>query len=173
MHPWPDLRETLRGIPWAVVGGVATRAYMPERMTNDLDVLVAETDAARALEQLKRAGYVAESVLAIGGHVLRSPQGVEVDLLLGREAWVSAALQRPAHDPAGYPVLTLPYLALMKLASARTQDTADLSRMLGLATEEQLNDIRAIVARYSPQDNEDLESLIYLGKQETQPPAAE
>jgi hypothetical protein len=30
MNVWPDLREILQGIPWAVIGGVATRAYMPE-----------------------------------------------------------------------------------------------------------------------------------------------
>ena len=40
MNPWPDLRQVLTGIPWVVVGGVATRAYMPERATKDLDILV-------------------------------------------------------------------------------------------------------------------------------------
>ena len=29
---WPDLTSVLIDIPWAVVGGVATRAYMPERV---------------------------------------------------------------------------------------------------------------------------------------------
>ena len=36
MNPWPDLRDILQGIPWVVTGGVATRAYMPERMTTGL-----------------------------------------------------------------------------------------------------------------------------------------
>ena len=40
MNPWPDLRLILQGIDWVIVGGVATRAYMPERMTRDLDILV-------------------------------------------------------------------------------------------------------------------------------------
>ena len=40
MITWPDLRIVLQGIRWAVVGAVATRAYMPERMTRDLDILV-------------------------------------------------------------------------------------------------------------------------------------
>ena len=39
MNPWPDLRPVLTGIPWVVVGAVATRAYMPERATKDLDIL--------------------------------------------------------------------------------------------------------------------------------------
>jgi hypothetical protein len=40
MNPWPDLRPILEGIEWAIIGGVATRAYMPERMTKDLDIVV-------------------------------------------------------------------------------------------------------------------------------------
>lgn len=37
---WPDLTDMLAGLPWAVVGAVASRAYMPERATQDLDILV-------------------------------------------------------------------------------------------------------------------------------------
>ena len=36
----PDLNVSLLSIRYAVVGAVATRLYMPERMTQDLDVLV-------------------------------------------------------------------------------------------------------------------------------------
>nr|MBI2905790.1 hypothetical protein [Chloroflexota bacterium] len=36
-NPWPDLREALKGIDWVLIGSVATRAYMPERMTKDMD----------------------------------------------------------------------------------------------------------------------------------------
>lgn len=63
-------------------------------------------------------------------------------------------------------MLALPYLVLMKLASSRLQDTADLSRMLGLASEEELTRVRAAVARYAPQEADDMESLIYLGRLE-------
>jgi len=66
----------------------------------------------------------------------------------------------------GYPVLALPYLVLMKMASSRVQDTADTTRMLGLASEEELAQVRAVVARYAPEEIEDLESLIYLGQVE-------
>lgn len=43
---------------------------------------------------------------------------------------------------------------------------ADLSRMLGLASEEELARVRATVARYVPDEIDDLESLIYLGQVE-------
>jgi len=40
--------------------------------------------------------------------------------------------------------------------------------MLGLASDATLEAVRAVVARHAPDDSEDLESLIYLGKRETE-----
>ena len=170
MHPWPDLRTILVNIEWAIVGGVATRAYMPERATQDLDVLVKAGDGNRALQRLQAAGFALESELAIPGYQLRSPEGVEIDLLLGNAPWLDEALAQPTKDPAGYPVLGLPYLVLLKLAASRAQDVADVSRMLGWASDERLDEVRAVVARYSPQDAEDLESLTFIGRQEREDP---
>jgi len=170
MHPWPDLRSILVDIDWSIVGGVATRAYMPERVTQDLDVLVKADDGNRVLQRLQAAGFTLESKLAIPGYQLRSPEGVEIDLLLGNAPWLDEALAQPSKDPAGYPVLGLPYLVLLKLAASRAQDVADVSRMLGWANDEQLDEVRAVVARYSPQDAEDLESLIFIGRQEREDP---
>lgn len=50
---WPDLRETLTGIPWAVAGAVATRMYMAERATQDLDIVVRRSDAIAVRERLE------------------------------------------------------------------------------------------------------------------------
>ena len=166
MNPWPDLRPILQGIKWVIVGGVATRAYMPERMTKDLDVLVHQNDKEAVLARLERAGFQILEPLAIPGYVLTAPDGVEVDLLLGNEVWLKEALHQPVQDEAGYPIIGLPYLVLLKMGAQRTQDWADVSRMLGLASEENLDKVRAAVARYTPEDSEDLESLIFIGKQE-------
>jgi len=166
MNPWPDLRDILRGIAWVVIGGVATRAYMPERMTKDLDILVQDEDGDEVIKRLKVAGYTVVSRLAVPGYLLHSPEGVEIDVLFSDAAWLTTALRQPQYDVAGYPVLDLPYLVLMKLAAMRTQDWADVSRMLGLASDEDLNRVREVVVRYSPADSEDLESLIFLGKKE-------
>ena len=38
--------------------------------------------------------------------------------------------------------------------------------MLGLASEEDLTQVRAAAARYAPEETKDLESLIYLGQVE-------
>ncbi|HLF26106.1 MAG TPA: hypothetical protein VJG32_07210 [Anaerolineae bacterium] len=170
MNQWPDLRDVLKGIPWAIIGGVATRAYMPERMTNDLDILVEEARGKEVIHRLKIAGYSVVSQLSLPGYLLRSSEGVEVDVLFGNTPWLSAALRNPRHDPVGYPVLDLPYLVLMKLNAMRTQDWADAARMLGLASEVDLDRVRGVVAHYSPEDAEDLESLIFLGKKEQEIP---
>jgi hypothetical protein len=59
-----------------------------------------------------------------------------------------------------------PYLILMKLSASRTQDLADISRMLGLTKEEELVKIRQVIKTYLPTAEEDLESLTILGKLE-------
>lgn len=164
MNPWPDLRPVLRDLLWVVVGAVATRAYMPERATKDLDILVRQQDGDEVRERLIAAGYKIVSRLPIPGFLAQAPDGAEVDVILGSYPWQDEALAHVKRDPAGYPVLDLPYLVIMKLAASRLQDTADLSRMLGLAEDEELTRVRAVVARYTPDDLADLESLSYLGR---------
>ena len=166
MNPWPDLRPILQGIPWAITGAVATRAYMPERATKDLDILVRREDGEEVRKRLEAAGYKAITPLAVPGFLFRSPEGVEVDVIFGDSPWIDEALAHPREDPAGYPVLDLPYLVLMKLESSRAQDTADVARMLGLASDEELERVREVIARYAPETMEDLEALIYLGRVE-------
>lgn len=46
MNYWPDLRPILQGLDWLIINGVATRAYMPERKTKDLDILVRYDDGS-------------------------------------------------------------------------------------------------------------------------------
>jgi hypothetical protein len=167
MNPWPDLRPVLQGILWVVIGAVATRAYMPERATGALDILVRCEDGDAVRERLEAAGYAFVSQLAVPGFLVHSPEGVEVDVMLGDDPWLDEALAHPRQDPAGFPVLDLPYLVLMKMESFRSYDLGDLTSMLGLASDEELASVRAVVARYAPTEMDDLESLIYLGRFET------
>lgn len=163
---WPDLTGILTDLPWAVVGAVATRAYMPERSTRDLDILVATESAQEARARLERAQFVKVQELAIGGATWRSPSGDLVDVIALRKGWVREALQHVRRDPQGLPVLALPYLVLMKVESGRAQDLADAARMLGLASEELRRETRLVFQRHAPDALEDLESLITLGKLE-------
>ena len=174
MNPWPDLRPILRGIDWALIGGVATRAYMAERATKDMDILVHERDGEDAVKKLQEAGYRIVSHLAVPGYLMLAPDGTELDIIFGRYRWLKDALNHPKTDPAGYPVVALPYLVLLKMEAQRPQDWADVSRMLGWASDSDLNDVRDVVKKYTPEDSEDLESLIFIGKKEQEiPPNAE
>lgn len=169
MNPWPDLRPILKEIPWVIIGGVATRAYMPERATKDLDILIHHKDADEVLTRLKAVGYHVISRLAIPGVLLYSPEGVEVDVLFGDSSWLFEALSNSRQDPIGYPVLDLPYLVLMKMEASRSRDFGDLGTMLGLASEEELNRVRVVIRHHAPDMADDLESFIYLGKMEFDP----
>lgn len=170
LNPWPDLRHILFGIHWVIVGGVATRAYMPERMTQDLNILIHTQDAETVLSRLQAASYQLVQKLSIPGFLLTSPEGIELDVLLGEQPWIKEALASPAYDLANYPVLPLPYLILLKLEASRVQDIADVTRMLGWASEEMLEKVRQAIAQYAPQESDDLESLVFLGRQERSEP---
>ena len=170
MHLWPDFRAILAGIDWVIIGGVATRAYMPERVTKDLDILVRAADGPEVIERLKQAGYKVVSRLAVPGYPMRSSDDVEVDVLFGRYPWLTEAFAQVRYDQAGYPVISLPFLVLLKLAANRGRDVGDMTTMLGWATPEDLDQVRAVVARYSPEDSGDLESLIFIGQKERELP---
>ena len=173
MNPWPDLRPILKGIDWAVVGGVATRAYMPERMTKDMDILVHQKDGEIAVKQLEQAGYRIISRLAIPEYLMLSPDGTELDVIFGNYRWIKKALTQPGQDPAGYPVVKLPYLVMMKMEAQRVRDLGDLGTMLGWASDADLDEVRAVVKEYMPEDLEDLESLIFIGRKEQEFPPSD
>jgi hypothetical protein len=165
---WPDLSDVLRGIPWAVTGAVATRTYMPERATRVFDVVVLQRDATTARERMRAAGYTQEGELSIGGSTWRAAAGPSVDLIEGSESWLAdaLALAEANRDQQDLPILPLAYLVLMKLAASRVQDVADVTRMLGGASDAELERVRAAVQRYAANLAEYLESLIALGQLE-------
>ncbi len=172
MKIWPDLRPILTDIAWVIVGAVATRAYMPERETKDLDILVHLDDGEEAIECLQESGYQVVTRLGVPGYLLHSPEGFEVDVIFGNYPWLREALAKPNRDMAGLPVLDLPYLVLMKSLSSRGRDIGDLNTMLGLASPTELTRIRKAVKHYAPDMVDDLETMIYLGGLEMQMPNA-
>ncbi len=168
MAIFPDLHPVLDPLRWAVVGAVATRLYMPERVTLDLDIIIRADDAADVRRRLKAAGYSYQGELSIGGSSWLSPDNKQIDVVESSEAWIDAALAEARNNPDAQqlPVLPLPYLALMKFQSGRVQDIADVSRMLGQASETQLDTVRRLFTAVVPDEVEDLESLITLGQLE-------
>ena len=167
---WPDLTSILSPIRWAVVGAVATRLYMPERMTQDLDIVIRTVDGSQVRQKLAEAGFIYQGELSIGGSSWTTPNGELIDILEGNDVWWTEALTdaQANRDAQGLPIVPLPYLVLIKLQAGRVQDIADVTRMLGQAAEATLDAVRMLFAQHAPEDMQDLESLIELGQLELQ-----
>ncbi len=155
----------LGDIRFVIVGGLATALYMPQRMTLDTDLLIPAADLDRTEALLEAAGHQKTGTLTIGGSSWRLSAGGNLDLIALDQPWVSDALDSAVFEH-GRPYVDLPFLVLMKLESGRLQDLADISRMLGCADESQIERVRAVLTQYRPQDVDDFESMIRLGKLE-------
>ncbi|MBI5080216.1 MAG: hypothetical protein HZB17_02770, partial [Chloroflexi bacterium] len=82
-YSYPDLREFLKDIKWAVIGTVATRAYMAERVTQGLDIVVLHEDGEKVVQHLVIAGYSIVSKLEISGYQLCSSDQNAVNVYFG------------------------------------------------------------------------------------------
>jgi len=152
--------------PYAIIGGVATRAYMPERTTIDLDILVHSDDRLFVHEALQAARFTYLQELSIPGSAWRSPQNELLDILERGDSWVRGALNSPNRQLDGSPVISLPYLILLKLEAGRGRDIGDLTQLLALANDADLEQIRQTIAQHLPDAVEDLESLRAIGQLE-------
>lgn len=165
---WPDLTSILGDLPWAVVGGVATRMYMPERATQVLDLVIRSQDAESAQRRFEAAGFMFKGRLSIGGSSWTTGDGTPIDMIEIDANWLDDALVRAAQnrDHTGAPILTLPYLVLMKLRSGRLQDISDIGRMLTPAAASDLQAVRDLVRRLEPDALDDLEGTITIAQLE-------
>ncbi len=165
---WPDMRPVFKGLAWAIAGAVATRRYMAERSTQDLDVVVRAPDLAAAEERLAAAGFARSGSLSIGGSRWLSPEGIPIRLIPLDHPWAEDALSEAAAHPddEGSPSLTLPYLVLMKLHAGRLVDAADIGRMLGVAADDDVERVRQAVRRFDPESADDIDSMLQLGRLE-------
>lgn len=165
-RPVTNIKAIIKQTPFVVVGGIATRLYMPERMTDDIDILVLTEDADNIYRELAEAGSMKVGELSIGGSSWQLPDGNILDVIESQQPWVAGAIANPNTAPDNLPIIGLPYLIVMKLQASRGIDMGDLTRMLGGADRRALDLIRKTVKTYLPDAVEDLESLIVLGKLE-------
>jgi hypothetical protein len=172
IQPIPDLHRILSPVAWVLVGGLALRAYIAERMTLDIDILIHERDAEAARRAFLGAGYHVTEQLSIGGFSVQGadPDEPPIDVLTRADPWLDAALAHPAADPAGYPVLGRPYLILLKLQAGRTQDLADVQRLLAHVPRSERDSMRRLVLRFQPDLVEDYDLLYLLADLEFSPP---
>jgi hypothetical protein len=160
----PDLSQILGGVRWALVGAMALRAYAPERLTQDVDIVIHVGDEQAARVAFISAGYRIGGSLLIGGFTAHPAEGVgySIDVLAFDEPWLNEALAQPMYDRAGFPVLARHFLILMKLQAGRAQDVADITRLLRRADQTERAVARATVATYAPDLLDDFDALVVL-----------
>ena len=163
------LREA--GVRFAVAGAVGANAYMPPRRTEGLDITV-EADAFRSANHAilgpGTVGLATPLFYEDMGCIVWGIDGHKVSVVKLPRAWGKQAVAAAQSNfPAGgMPTLTLPYAVAAKLISARPQDGADIARMLGGASDEAVEEVRALVRAIRPGDADDLDGLIAAGRLE-------
>jgi len=149
--------------PFVIIGAVATRLYMPKRLSRDINLLIDVRSRDSFELEHSSPGFRMLDRLSIGGNRWISEETGELDVLESDAPWVADAIAQPERTPDGSQVIALPYLVLLKLNGSRGIDIGDLTKMLGLADEVVRDRVREIVLRFQPEDIDDLESLIALG----------
>lgn len=160
----PNLPAILQGTRWTLIGAMALRAYAPERMTQDVDILIHADAEPATRSAFVAAGYRIGGTLSIGGFtaIPADEEGYSIDVVASDAPWLDEALDHPSFDPAGFPVLPRQFLVLMKLQAGRAQDVADITRLLRTADRDERALIRTIIARYAPDLVEDYDALVML-----------
>lgn len=163
-------------IPFIVIGGVATRAYAPERATKDIDFMVEHDRYTDALAQLRKHGFAKSEDLFFPNTSLGlygeawNKEHLEIDLMSSPQEWCKQAFRGRVEDQTGLRVIPLPYLVLMKFDAARGVDQGDLTRMLGLLDDAKIEQVIKVVERYSgdPSVADEIRQYAELGRWEMQ-----
>ena len=170
--------ELFGDIPAVVIGGVAARAYAPERLTKDIDFLVDYERFGEATSLLAQRGWrkkvelvFPNASLGLRGEAWEK-DGQAIDVVATEQTWGTEAFETPAHDQTGLRVIPLAYLVLMKLDSARGVDQGDLTRMLGRLEDGEVDAIVKVVEKHShdPQAADDVRQYALLGRMEWETP---
>jgi hypothetical protein len=124
----------------ALIGAGALAARGIARSTYDIDLL---TTDGRVLQDdcwsdIRAAGASVDLRLGDAADPLRGVVRVEaqderpVDIIVGRHAWQSRAVERADRVPGGPPIVAARDLVLLKLYAGGTQDLWDVRELLSL-----------------------------------------
>jgi len=166
--------ELFGDLPAMIVGGVATRAYAPERVTKDIDLMVEHDRFVEAIQRLRVEKFEKKNDLFFPNASLGlygeswTKENLEIDILSSPQEWCKLAFRIRVDDQTGARVIPLPYLVLMKFDSARGIDQGDLTRMLGPLDDEKIEQIIKVVERHSgdPTFANDVRQYAQLGRWE-------
>jgi len=126
----------------ALVGGIAMQFYGSDRLTKDVAFVACDIPLMD-----KRLKF--DRKLSFGGRAFRTSSGIPVDFIArddGYEELYDEALSK-AVVIDGFPVVTPPYLAAMKLSAMREKDRLDLSFLLSKMTAMDISRTRKVVER--------------------------
>jgi hypothetical protein len=179
MHGGERLEQLFDGVDVCLIGAHAVNVYAPERTTQVVDYFTLPENYAAASERLCAAGFVKratdleffQSRLDLFGVSWDHPESkAKVDLLSSTGSWAEAAFAAPrAVNTAGDRVMPLAYLVLMKLDAARSQDQADLTRILGRVASADVDRVVDVIERHYSRDPalvEDVRQYALLGRWE-------
>lgn len=163
--------HTLLNCPYATVGAIGARWYMPERKTSDIDLLIPPDECAAARRSLESHGgkkayalNFLHPTLGLTGerwHVLGE---MPIDLLWSDHEWCESAITEAKRDELGVWYAPLWAIVVMKRDASRSRDQGDIANTLGLASDYTLKEVREIGARLLPDQTGDLEEYIYFGR---------
>jgi len=146
-----------RGIPHAVIGGMAVSAYSPPRMTEDVDFLVPDS----ALSDIQEMGETSPLADAVDGVTL-TVGGVTVDFIFMPGDMPEETLEGGPRIE-GVPVLRPEALFLMKMHAPRAKDHADVIEMIKSGHVD-LDGVRKYVKKHDPSMLDDFESNVALAE---------
>ena len=167
-QPLPDLKNIIKQTPYVITGGIATKLYMAEITSLNLDIFVLSEDAESITKELQNYNAYYLQDWDYGGTLWVLPDDTLLSVIYLNEPWAKDAVYNPNFSPHDLPVIKLSYLVLTKLQLSRFKDLADLSRMLGGATNSEFDEVIKIVKLYYSEAVEDLEEIARVGRLEYQ-----
>jgi hypothetical protein len=152
------------GARWAVIGGLAVAFRAEPRFTKDVDVAVAVVDDSEAediVNRLQIRGYALASLVEqdyvnrlATARLIRPQPGTSsafIDLLFANSGIEDEIVGRAdlleVLPDVFMPVASIGHLIALKVLAGRHQDLTDLGYLISAATEADLSEARASVAR--------------------------
>jgi Nucleotidyl transferase AbiEii toxin, Type IV TA system len=156
------------GVPYAVVGGHAVASWVATidegavRNTRDVDLLVRRDDLRTIAAAFERVGFIREEVLEVtmflDGPNAKPSESIHL-LFSGEKTRPDHAIPAPdlttVDDPAGFRVIVLESLLVMKLMSNRDKDRTHVRDLIDVGLID-----RSWVAKLSPVLAERLQQIL-------------